>query len=130
MAIAKDLSGNSPDNAPGIDIHIASGQCVRILDANGNPITFSPNAAPNGLTVTRVNAAATTNLTNLKVGAGNIYELDLFNVAAYDVFVKIYDKASAPVLANDVPKWTIPLKAGTGYSKSFSAGVTGTIDWI
>jgi hypothetical protein len=99
-------------------------------DVNGNvidftaksPIYLTPTATANGLTKSRVNSAATTNATSLKASAGNIYEIRLFNVAAYDVFVKFYDKASAPTVGTDTPTWTIPLKAGTGFSDSYGNG--------
>jgi hypothetical protein len=38
------------------------------------------------------------------------------------VFLKLYNKASAPTVGTDTPVFTIPLKAGTGYSKSFLYG--------
>jgi hypothetical protein len=114
-------------------------------------------AQTSGATSSRVDAAASTNATSLKASAGAIIEIDVFNVAAYDVFLKIYNKASAPTVGTDTPTWTIPLKAGTGYSRDFKYGkwcstgvayaitklqvdsdttvlvahdVTGTIDWI
>lgn len=114
-------------------------------------------AQTSGATPTRIVAEASTNTGFLKASAGAIIEIDMFNVAAYDVFLKLYNKASAPTLASDTPIWTIPLKAGTGYSRDFKYGkwfstgiayaitklqpdndvtilalsdVTGTIDWI
>lgn len=114
-------------------------------------------AAANGLTSSRVNAAASTNATSLKTSAGQVGEIDVFNVAAYTVFLKLYNKASAPTVGTDTPIWTIPIAAGGGYSKSFPRGksfstgiayaitklqadsdttvvvagdLTGSIDWI
>lgn len=119
--------------------------------------TPTPRAAANGTTSSRVVAAASTNATSLKASAGNITEIDVFNVAAYDVFLKFYNKASAPTIGTDTPVWTIPIKAGTGYAREFALGksfatgiayaitklqadsdttvtvagdVTGAIDWI
>src|SRR6516165_8566062 len=79
-------------------------------------------AASNGLTSTRVVAAATTNATSLKASAGNIAAIDLFNVAAYAVFLKLYNKASAPTVGTDTPVWTIPIPASGGFSIDFSQG--------
>ena len=62
-----------------------------------------PRATGNGTTSSRVVAAATTNATSLKGSAGNIAQMDLFNVAAYDVFFKYYNKATAPTLALATP---------------------------
>jgi hypothetical protein len=80
------------------------------------------NANSTGLTQTRVVAAATTNATSLKAAAGNIAAIDLFNVAAYMVFLKLYNKASAPTVGTDTPVWTIPIPASGGFSIDFSQG--------
>jgi hypothetical protein len=116
-----------------------------------------PTATANGQTSSRVAAAASTNATSLKASAGQVGEVDLYNVAAYTVFLKFYNKASAPTVGTDTPVWTIPIQAGGGYAKSFPRGktfatgiayaitklqadsdttavaagdVTGSIDWI
>lgn len=83
-----------------------------------------PSAAANGTTSSRVNSTASTNATLLKASAGQGYEFDLFNTAAYPVFLKLYNKASAPTVGTDAPIWTIPIQAGGGYSKSFQYGKT------
>lgn len=120
-------------------------------------VTQVITAAANGETSSRVNAAASTNATSLKVSAGQVGEIDVFNSAAYAVFLKFYNKASAPTVGTDTPVWTIPIAAGGGFSKSFPRGksfstgiayaitklqadsdttvvvagdLTGSIDWI
>ena len=80
------------------------------------------NATATGLTQTRVVAAATTNATSLKASAGNIAAIDLFNVATYTVFLKLYNKISAPTVGTDTPVWTIPIPATGGFSIDFSQG--------
>jgi hypothetical protein len=114
-------------------------------------------AQNNGMTSSRINAGASTNATSLKASAGALGDIDVFNVAAYSVFLKLYNKASAPTVGTDVPVWTIPLAAGTGYARTFPFGkwfstgiayaitklqadsdttivaagdLTGSIDWI
>lgn len=79
-------------------------------------------AASNGLTSSRIVAAATTNISVLKATPGNIARIDLFNVAAYDVFLKLYNKATSPVLASDVPIHTYPIKAGSALWRHFDVG--------
>lgn len=79
-------------------------------------------AAANTLTSSRVNAANSTNATSLKASAGNIGCIDVFNVAAYNVFLKLYNKASAPTVGTDTPVWTIPVAAGGGFSREFARG--------
>lgn len=41
-------------------------------------------------------AAASTNATSLKASAGQLYSVDIFNNAAYPVYFKLYNTASAP----------------------------------
>lgn len=60
----------------------------------------------------KATAAATTNLTSVKAGGVKLCGGYLRNRAAAEKYVKIYDKASAPVLASDVPLLTIGLPAG------------------
>jgi hypothetical protein len=60
----------------------------------------------------RVVAAASTNATSVKPGPGNVYGWVFYNQAAYDVFVKFYDKASAPTVGTDTPLFTVKVKRG------------------
>jgi hypothetical protein len=152
---AVDLSVSSTPGVPGGGIQSVQGAGVTMFPVSTVNL---PRANANGATVSRVvsNASAPAGVV-LKASAGNIINIDLFNIAAYDVFVKLYDRTTAPNLASDTPRWTIPLKAGTGFSREFVQGrsfangivyvitklqadtdttavaagdVTGTIDWI
>ena len=112
---------------------------VTVRDANANGQTTMSASAPvaiasdqtitnkavtqsSGTTDSRVNAAATTNATSLKASAGNIFSIDVANEASYDVFLKLYDKASAPTVGTDTPVWTIPIYSKTGFSRDFPRG--------
>lgn len=86
------------------------------------PVTTAITATSNGGTASRINAAASTNATSLKASAGQIYTIDVFNVAAYNVFLKLYNKASAPTVGTDTPVMTIPVPAGGGFSKTWPMG--------
>lgn len=143
--------------ATAYDVLNNAGGGQKVYFPTDQPVPNKVQAIANGQTSSRVVAAASTNATSLKGSAGNVYQMDVFNVAAYDVFFKFYNKATAPTVGSDTPTWTIPIKAGTGYSvrfpygKSFATGVayamtklqadsdttvlvagdvTGTIDWI
>lgn len=161
-AIAVTLSGANTNGqatmANSAPVVIASNQTtLPVSQTTEFGVVVVPRATANGATSSRINAAASTNSTSLKASAGQLYNLDVFNVAAYDVFLKFYNKASAPTVGTDVPIWTIPIKAGAGYSNAFVAGktfstgiayaitklqadtdttavaagdVTGTVDWI
>jgi hypothetical protein len=73
-------------------------------------------------TYSRVMAAASTNATSLKASAGGISAIDMFNVATYPVYLKLYNKASAPTVGTDTPVWTIPIPANGGFSRDFVQG--------
>ncbi len=93
----------------------------------GAPVTVGavvPTATANGATTTKISAAATTNATNLKASAGQIYSIDLFNNAAYTVYFRWFNKASAPTLGTDSPSWVVPIAAGGGFSREFPRGKT------
>ena len=108
---------------------------VTLRDTNANvqggaPVTVGavvPTATGNGSTSSRVKAAASTNATSLKASAGQIYSIDVFNNAAYNVYLKLYNKASAPTVGTDTPVWTIPVAAGGGFSREFPRGKTFSI---
>ena len=87
-------------------------------------IPMAVTATASGATASRVNAAATTNATSLKASAGQLYTIDVFNAAAYNVFLKLYNKASAPTVGTDTPVMTIPIQAGGGYSKTWPMGLS------
>lgn len=80
------------------------------------------NPAANGLTSSRVKSAASTNATSIKGSAGRIAQIDLFNNSAAIKFFKLYNKASAPTVGTDVPIWTIPIPANSGFSSNFRFG--------
>jgi hypothetical protein len=92
------------------------------IDTTSQTITVKATGTANGTTKTRIVSAASTNATSVKASAGKVMSLRLFNNAAYDVFFKFYDKASSPTVGTDTPTWTIPLKAGTGYSDHYPLG--------
>lgn len=58
-------------------------------------------------------AASGTNGTNLKNIAGVIGGIIAINLTSGVKYLKIYDKASAPVVGTDVPVMTIPIPAST-----------------
>lgn len=59
-------------------------------------------------------AAASTNATSVKTSAGRIYEVHLCNLAASAKFLKLYNKASAPVVGTDTPVATYPIAPNGG----------------
>jgi len=89
-------------------------------------------------TVTPANATAysavttaSTNGANVKNAAGNLYEITCSNPTATPVYVKLYNKASAPTVGTDVPiltivvaaNSTVPLQLGA-VGKRFATGIS------
>jgi hypothetical protein len=66
-------------------------------------------AIVNTPTTTFVNSAASTNATSIKASAGTVYGIVATNNNAAVRYLKIYNKASAPVVGTDVPVLTLHL---------------------
>jgi hypothetical protein len=66
---------------------------------------------------------ASTNAAAIKATAGSLYEITVSNVTATALYVKFYNKATAPTVGTDVPILTIPAPANT--TVSFEFGSTG-----
>ena len=83
-------------------------------------VTANQGTLVTGTTYNLVTAAST-NLVNARSTAGNLFELTVSNPTATPAFLKLYNKASAPVVASDVPVMTIPVPANSAQSFSFGA---------
>lgn len=70
-------------------------------------------------TTYNVVTAASTNAAVVKGSAGALYELTVSNVTATPVFVKFYNKATAPTVGTDVPVLTVPVAANATESIQF-----------
>ena len=92
-------------------VEVASGRGDAIAQKGVAVNKANPAPVPSA---TRLLSAATTNITNVKATAGWIMGGLVFNVNAAARYLKIYDKATAPVLASDTPIFTVILPAGSG----------------
>lgn len=81
-------------------------------------------SAANGSLVAKIEAAATTNATSTKASAGVVYQWQFTNVAAYPVYIKFYNKASAPTVGTDVPILKVAVPAGAMATMPHGPGVT------
>jgi hypothetical protein len=61
----------------------------------------------------RIMSAATTNATLVKSTPGKIMGINLGNTGGAAAFLKLYDKATSPVVGTDIPVETILIPAGT-----------------
>lgn len=62
-----------------------------------------------GLSNARIASAASTNITAVKTSPGSIASVSVYNGNAAVRYLKLYNKATAPVLASDVPVVTLPI---------------------
>jgi len=76
-----------------------------------------------GWTPRRLLSAASTNLTSVKAAKGAIGFISVWNTNAAARYLKLYDKASAPVVASDIPIMTIPIPAGGPREIQFPGGL-------
>ena len=61
-----------------------------------------------------INSLATTNIALILTGTSGLAAFYATNTGATAAFVKLYNKATAPVLATDVPEMIIPIAAASG----------------
>ena len=73
---------------------------------------------------------ASTNAASVKASAGNLVELTISNPTATPIYVKLYNKASAPTVGTDVPVLTVPVAANStvpvalgSQGKRFATGI-------
>lgn len=67
-----------------------------------------------------LSAAASTNATSAKASAGTLKAIQGYNAKASPVFLKLYNKASAPTVGTDTPVKTIYLPASSAFALDFS----------
>lgn len=70
-------------------------------------------------TALNINSAATTNATSVKTSAGTLYNISASNTNAAARYLKLYNKASAPVVGTDVPVLILLLPAGASIDHDF-----------
>jgi hypothetical protein len=82
-----------------------------VAKTNPLPIAQYPVTAGGGSDYHKVSAAST-NAASVKGAAGQVYGIKGINIAQYPVYVKLFDKATAPTPGVDTPVRTVPLQAG------------------
>lgn len=105
---------------------LASDESVKKINTtqtDGSQKTRVIPASGGGLSVYRnINQVASG--VNIKSSPGQIYGWFLFNRATSIRYVKLYNKARAPLVGADTPFMTIPLPSGGGANVNFTSGIT------
>lgn len=108
----------STDGAAALPVNMVTAPSLSVGSAS-----LAPSASLGTGTFHRLLSANTTNLTSVKTSAGTINSLTISNTnASATYFLKIYNKASAPVPGTDTPIHTISLPPGT---RSIDTGAYG-----
>lgn len=111
--------------------------------ANQSPLPVNCGATSantsnnNPCTLARVKAAASTNATSVKGSTARLYAYAFYNNTASAKSVKLYNKASAPVVGTDAPAFSVLVPAngavqwsndlGIGFSAGIAYAITGAI---
>jgi hypothetical protein len=66
-----------------------------------------------GLSMHKTISAASTNATNVKASAGQVYAVQVFNTNAAARYLKLYDDAAAPTVGTDTPVKTLTIPGNT-----------------
>jgi hypothetical protein len=114
MTVGQSVAGSLQTTAT-----LAAGANVIGSLATGTNVIGKVNPAAQtsgGATSFTLLSAATTNSTLVKASAGTLYMLLATNNSANVAFLKLYNKATAPVVGTDTPVMTIMLPANGGVS--------------
>ena len=123
-----DANGNNIASATTTPGAAERGLVVRNIPSGTQSVTVTGTASVNsiasatgGYTPARIKSAATTNLTNVKTTAGVLGGIEVYNAGAAVAYLKVYRKASAPVVATDVPIATFPIAPNSARSIFFGS---------
>lgn len=83
------------------------------------PVTFTPGSGSGYHKV----AAASTNAANIKASAGTVYGIHVYNASGAQLFVKVFNKATAPTPGSDTPIRTVGVQAGQRADDALTLGL-------
>ena len=89
-------------------------------------VTATNSTGTLGTTPYKLISTASTNANVVKNSGGNLYSIVAIGLSSTVRFLKLYNKATAPIVGTDIPVMTIPIPAntqGAGISIPFSMGV-------
>lgn len=141
MASADALSGQNVLAVSGLLYNGATNDRPRAASGTTGVAAVSPLAATaGGATPYQLISAASTNATNVKNAAGQVYWIVATNQSASARFLKLYDKASAPTVGTDTPVQTyiipgnasgagvvLQIPVGMVFASGIALAITGVI---
>jgi len=93
------------------------------VSITGTLSTVMTPGTSGGLLIKRVLATADTNAAIIKATPGQVFGIELGNVAAYAVFVKLFNKTTLPSAAADTPVMIVFIPAGGRVEINRPAGI-------
>jgi hypothetical protein len=114
-ALALESGGNLATLAGAVSGSQMQVDVVAALPAGTNNIgaVFDRPDTSGGLSMSKTISAASTNATNVKNSAGQVYAVQVFNTNAAARYLKLYDKATAPTVGTDTPVKTLTIPGNT-----------------
>lgn len=94
-----------------------------VADVTYSPATSSGGSSGESATPFKLISAASTNSTLVSTGPHDLTGYYIANLTTATRYVKLYDKATAPTVGTDVPKWTLPIPAGAAANMQFTDGL-------
>lgn len=121
LAIGAQADEGSTDSVNEGDIGCPRMTLDRMLRVVDTPHTAG------GLLMTSAISAATTNAATVKASAGQVYSVHAYNLHTAPIYLKLYNKASAPAPGSDTPvqRFMIPTNGtnGAGFTINFDKGL-------
>ena len=116
------------DSTDGLLVNLGANNDVTISGTAS--VSFSPKTS-GGYSVARDIDLDEASPANIKASPGQVYGWYFYNNASSTRYIKLYDKATAPVLASDTPLMTIPMPAGAAANVFNLHGIpfTNGIGW-
>jgi len=109
----------SPDLVDEGDVGAARMTLARML------LSVAQAHTQGGASMSKTISAASTNATNVKSSAGQLYGVQVFNTNAGARYLKVYDKATAPTIGTDVPVKVLTVPGNTAGGGLVIAWPTG-----
>jgi hypothetical protein len=111
------------DASKGLAVDLtASGALPAGTNAIGTVTSLPTPTTSGGCSTSHTVSAASTNAANVKASAGQVYGVDVFNVAAYPIYVKFHNTAGTPTAGAGVVR-TIGVQGGVRGRAEFPVGL-------
>jgi hypothetical protein len=123
---ADPATGTQVNVVPGLGQPTAAASAALVtMSRPDDPLITAVNVLSAVATKYKYVATASTNANFIKAAPGSIKSITFVNMTASAKFVRIYDKASAPVPASDIPDFTVSVPVSAGSNPPYTWGTSG-----